>query len=163
MRQEVIDLYVETAQDLEGGFMGGQEPPNRVYSAEHQQPTRGYVGIVPCKAESTRDLPIRQRAERAVRAATCVPHHLPEAFKFKRVKICPFGAADTQAGPVHCAPVDLVGEHFVSVISQAARLPVPSQCSSHVHTLRGTDHPETIRDFNDQDFLVTYLDASYCH
>jgi hypothetical protein len=112
--------------------MDGQEPPNRVYPAEHQQPTRGHLGIVPCKAEGTRDLPIRQRAERAVGAATCVPHHLPESFKLERVEICPLGAADTQAGPVHCAPVYLVGEHFVSVISQAARLPVPSQCSSHL-------------------------------
>jgi hypothetical protein len=106
--------------------MGRQELPNRVCSAEHQQPTRGHLGIVPCKAEGTRDLPIRQRAKRAVRTATCVPHHLPEPFKLERVEVCPLRAADTQRGPVHCAPVYLVGEHFVSVIRQAAGLPVPS-------------------------------------
>jgi hypothetical protein len=81
---------------------------------------------MPFKAEGTRDLPFRQRAEWAVRAATCVPHHPPEAFELERVEICPLRAADTQAGPVHCAPVYLVSEHLVSVIRQAARPPVPS-------------------------------------
>jgi hypothetical protein len=49
------------------------------------------------------------------------------------------------------------------VIRQAHRAPVSCQCPSYVSASRRADHPGTVRDLDDQDFLPAHLDDSRGH
>lgn len=138
--------------------MGREEAAERLDSTEQQQGTGGDLLLVREDAERARDLAVGQPDEDAVAAVTRGADEPAEPFELERVEVFPRRAAHTQRRPVDCSPVDLVGEHLVSVVRDARRSTVPGDRAPQVGASRGPDHPRAVRNHDDKHLATGQLD-----
>jgi hypothetical protein len=137
--EEVVDLDLLRRQRLEGDFMSRQQPAQRLFAAEEQEPEhahRRYVIVGLHRAQCLGQLEIGEVHQARVAPALALAHEAAKALDLERVEVLPTGIRQRERGVVEQAALGLLRLHLVEVHRQARRPPVAAERPAHVPAVR---------------------------